>query len=207
MRVDYYGEIEDASVDPRLSTRFELTPRGMRKIGANALGDLYEEAAGSDPDVLAAFYAGVFGWRFNRWDGPMEFWSIVTGSQDEPGIDGGLVRRRGHDQQVLAVAGRRLLLTHAHYPDRAQELESRKDDRWAPKKKKGRSDPQASNTTKTRGRDRRTKTCGGVDVEGHTKDELMQLWVRAEVARGRMVIPANVLCCPGESWGSQARSG
>ena len=53
------------------------------------------EIHATDPDVLAAFYAGVFGWRFNRWDGPMEFWSIVTGSQDEPGIDGGLVRRRG----------------------------------------------------------------------------------------------------------------
>jgi putative phosphoesterase len=36
-------------------------------------------------------------------------------------------------QQVLAVAGRRIVLTHAHYPDRAQELESRKDDRWGPK--------------------------------------------------------------------------
>ncbi|HEU5097411.1 MAG TPA: metallophosphoesterase family protein [Roseiflexaceae bacterium] len=36
-------------------------------------------------------------------------------------------------QQVLAVAGQRIVLTHAHYPDRARELESRKDDRWAPK--------------------------------------------------------------------------
>src|SRR5262245_5485989 len=36
-------------------------------------------------------------------------------------------------QQVLAVAGQRIVLTHAHYPDRAQELESRRDDAWAPK--------------------------------------------------------------------------
>src|SRR6476646_5162040 len=36
-------------------------------------------------------------------------------------------------QQVLAVAGQRVVLTHAHYPDRAQELESRKDDAWEPK--------------------------------------------------------------------------
>lgn len=53
------------------------------------------EIHATDPDVLAAFYAGVFGWQFNRWDGPMEYWSIVTGSQSEPGIDGGLIRRRG----------------------------------------------------------------------------------------------------------------
>jgi putative phosphoesterase len=36
-------------------------------------------------------------------------------------------------QQVMAVAGQRLMLTHAHYPDRAQELESRRDDAWGPK--------------------------------------------------------------------------
>jgi putative phosphoesterase len=36
-------------------------------------------------------------------------------------------------QQVLVVAGKRILLTRAHYPDRAQELESRKNDAWGPK--------------------------------------------------------------------------
>lgn len=36
-------------------------------------------------------------------------------------------------QQVVAVAGRRIVLTHAHYPDRAEELASRRDDAWGPK--------------------------------------------------------------------------
>lgn len=36
-------------------------------------------------------------------------------------------------QQILTVAGQRLVLTHAHYPDRTQELDSRKDDAWGPK--------------------------------------------------------------------------
>jgi uncharacterized protein len=36
-------------------------------------------------------------------------------------------------QQVIAVGGQRILLTHAHYPDRAAEMESRQDDEWAPK--------------------------------------------------------------------------
>jgi putative phosphoesterase len=36
-------------------------------------------------------------------------------------------------QQVLMVAGQRIVLTHAHYPDRAQELEARKNDAWGPK--------------------------------------------------------------------------
>lgn len=36
-------------------------------------------------------------------------------------------------QQLLSVGGVRLLLSHAHFPDRTQELASRRDDRWAPK--------------------------------------------------------------------------
>jgi uncharacterized protein len=42
-------------------------------------------------------------------------------------------RRELPYQQVIAVAGQRIMLTHAHYPDRAQELESRRDDAWGPK--------------------------------------------------------------------------
>ncbi len=36
-------------------------------------------------------------------------------------------------QQLLTIAGLRIVLTHAHYLDRAQELESRKNDAWEPK--------------------------------------------------------------------------
>jgi putative phosphoesterase len=36
-------------------------------------------------------------------------------------------------QQIVSVAGTRLLLTHAHYPDRTEELASRTNDAWAPK--------------------------------------------------------------------------
>jgi cation transport regulator ChaB len=43
-------------------------------------------------------------------------------------------------------------------------------DHWEPKKKKGPSDERA----KRGGRDGGGETAGGVDVEGHTKDELYQ---------------------------------
>lgn len=36
-------------------------------------------------------------------------------------------------QQIVAAGGRRILLTHGHYPDRAEEMASRKDDAWGPK--------------------------------------------------------------------------
>ena len=53
------------------------------------------EIHASDPDRLVAFYTGLFGWTFQKWDGPMDYWLIQTGPDEEPGINGGLVRRRG----------------------------------------------------------------------------------------------------------------
>jgi predicted enzyme related to lactoylglutathione lyase len=52
------------------------------------------EIHASDPSVLVAFYAEVFGWKFNRW-GEVDYWLVETGTADQPGINGGLVLRRG----------------------------------------------------------------------------------------------------------------
>ena len=55
-------------------------------------------------------------------------------------------------------------------------------DHWEPKKKKGPSDAQAKG-----GRGTGRKTAGGVDVEGHTKDELMERAKKLDISgRSRM---------------------
>ena len=43
-----------------------------------------------DVSKTIAFYEEIFGWKFIKWDGPIEYWLIMTGDEDEPGIDGGL---------------------------------------------------------------------------------------------------------------------
>jgi uncharacterized protein len=53
------------------------------------------EIHATDPEKLVSFYSGLFGWTFQKWDGPMEYWVIRTGLADRPGIDGGLLRRHG----------------------------------------------------------------------------------------------------------------
>jgi predicted enzyme related to lactoylglutathione lyase len=52
------------------------------------------EIHADDPNRAVAFYTGLFGWKFQKWDGPMEYWMIDTG-EGGPGINGGLLRRRG----------------------------------------------------------------------------------------------------------------
>jgi hypothetical protein len=47
------------------------------------------------------FYSSLFGWKFDKWGGPMEYWVINTGDSAEPGINGGLMRRRDPAQPCV----------------------------------------------------------------------------------------------------------
>jgi predicted enzyme related to lactoylglutathione lyase len=51
------------------------------------------ELPADDPERAIAIYENVFCWKFEKWEGPMEYWLVTTGPEDEPGIDGGLSRR------------------------------------------------------------------------------------------------------------------
>lgn len=56
------------------------------------------EIHAEDPERAATFYKAVFGWEITKWDSPaMEYWMIMTVPKDstEPGINGGLMSRRG----------------------------------------------------------------------------------------------------------------
>jgi len=53
-----------------------------------------------DPERAAEFYRKAFGWEITKWDGPVEYWLIKTGDDSEPGIDGGLARRREASDSV-----------------------------------------------------------------------------------------------------------
>ena len=54
---------------------------------------IHFEIHADQPERAVAFYQKLFGWEFTAWGGPMPYWIIKTG--EGPGIDGGLVPRRG----------------------------------------------------------------------------------------------------------------
>ena len=57
-----------------------------------------------DPERAIGFYQNLFDWKFQKWEGPMDYWLITTGADDRPGINGGLMRRMGavDGQAVIA---------------------------------------------------------------------------------------------------------
>ena len=51
------------------------------------------EITADNPERAVKFYTKVFGWEIKKWEGPIEYWMVMTGPKEQPGIDGGLMRR------------------------------------------------------------------------------------------------------------------
>lgn len=51
------------------------------------------EIHADDPQRAIRFYTELFGWQFPEWF--PGYWGVITGESGTPGIDGGLMERRG----------------------------------------------------------------------------------------------------------------
>ena len=62
------------------------------------------EIHAEDPARAVSFYEKLFGWNFQKWDGPMEYWMVITGPDGTPGINGGLLKRQGNIDGQAVIA-------------------------------------------------------------------------------------------------------
>ena len=65
---------------------------------------IHFEIHADNPQRAISFYKKVFGWEFTSWGETSEYWLIKTGPENFPGINGGLIKRRGeiNGQSVIA---------------------------------------------------------------------------------------------------------
>ena len=74
---------------------------------------IHFEIQAADPERAANFYRDIFGWQIKEWVVPgvampdeNRYWVVTTGAEGEPGINGGILFRRGpspvEDQAVNA---------------------------------------------------------------------------------------------------------
>ena len=61
------------------------------------------EIMADDPEKVLAFYSQVFDWQGHKWDGPMEYWLLNTGGDEEQGIHGGLARKQEGSPNLMNV--------------------------------------------------------------------------------------------------------
>ena len=54
---------------------------------------IHFEIPADNVEKLSRFYSELFGWKIEKTPGPMDYWMITTGPEDEPGINGGLSSR------------------------------------------------------------------------------------------------------------------
>ena len=57
-----------------------------------------------DPERAIKFYNSLFDWTFQKWEGPMEYWMVMTGPAEQPGINGGMLRRQGEIDGQAVIA-------------------------------------------------------------------------------------------------------
>lgn len=66
---------------------------------------IHFEIPADQPERASVFYRDVFGWKFQKWDGPMPYWLIKTGAEGELGIDGGMMPRQAPGASTVNTIG------------------------------------------------------------------------------------------------------
>jgi len=56
---------------------------------------IHFEIHADDTDRAERFYTGLFGWAAQRYGGPVDYRLLSTGSDDQVGINGAILRRQG----------------------------------------------------------------------------------------------------------------
>ena len=62
------------------------------------------EIHADDTNRAVKFYKTVFGWEATKWDGPQDYWLVTTGPDDEPGINGAIMKRHRAIDGVAVIA-------------------------------------------------------------------------------------------------------
>ncbi len=63
------------------------------------------EIPADDPEKASKFYTDVFGWNITSWGGEQPYWLVNAGPQEEPGINGGLMKKQDGHHPVTIVIG------------------------------------------------------------------------------------------------------
>jgi predicted enzyme related to lactoylglutathione lyase len=68
---------------------------------------IHFEIPAADVGKLKTFYEGAFGWKIDKYPGPMEYWMIQTVPTDEkgmllrPGVNGGMTKKEHPEQKPV----------------------------------------------------------------------------------------------------------
>ncbi len=62
------------------------------------------EIPAENPERAGEFYKKVFGWKIEKWGGPIDYWLVTTGADEEPGINGAIHENKTFRSVVNTIA-------------------------------------------------------------------------------------------------------
>lgn len=66
---------------------------------------IHFEINADDPERASKFYSEVFGWKINKWGGPVDYLLVDTSEGEEPGINGGILKRPHPEATTVNTIG------------------------------------------------------------------------------------------------------
>jgi hypothetical protein len=54
---------------------------------------IHFEIPAGNPERAVEFYKKAFGWKIEKWAGPVDYWLVTTGEDKEPGINGAITEK------------------------------------------------------------------------------------------------------------------
>ena len=61
---------------------------------------IHFEISADDPTRASVFYEGVFSWSINKWEGPVDYWLVITDDRGQTSINGA-IRQRMRDETTV----------------------------------------------------------------------------------------------------------
>ena len=66
---------------------------------------IHFEIPAKDPQKSMNFYSKVLGWKFTKWEGPVNYWFTNSGPKSAPGIEGAIAEKQTKDDIVTNTIG------------------------------------------------------------------------------------------------------
>jgi len=64
---------------------------------------MHFELSVDDVEKALPFFTNVFGWKIEKWDGPINYWMVTTGDENETGIDGAIMLKENEFPPTVLV--------------------------------------------------------------------------------------------------------
>jgi hypothetical protein len=62
---------------------------------------IHFEINADEPEKIIEFYKNTFGWTIQNWEGPTDYWLVMTGEGE--GIDGGIAKAEGEERIINTI--------------------------------------------------------------------------------------------------------